>query len=236
MPPFAPAKLRTPCVQVAGIRTADELRMLLAHGVDYLGFPLRLPVHTPDLSETATAALIQSHRVHPQAVCITYETDPMAVARLCRFLGVQTVQLHGGFAPDALCALRRTVPELTILKSLILGQTPLENMLQALPAMEPWVDGFLTDTFDPGSGASGATGRTHDWAMSAAIVQATSRPVILAGGLSPANVATAIATVHPAGVDAHTGLENSQGDKDPERVQRFVREAKRALARLRGCN
>lgn len=233
MAPFGPAKLTTPCVQIAGIRTAAELRILVAHGVDYLGFPLRLPVHTPDLSESATADLIRAHRVQAQAVCITYETDPDGVAQLCRFLDVATVQLHGAFSPEALRTLRRTAPELTILKSLVLGREPLETIFQALPAMEPWVDGFLTDTFDPDSGASGATGRTHDWETSRAIVRATVRPVILAGGLTPANVAAAIATVRPAGVDAHTGVENSQGDKDPDRVQAFIQEAHQALGRLR---
>ena len=232
MAPSGPAKLTTPCVQIAGIRTAAELRMLVAHGVDYLGFPLRLPVPTPDLSENATAHLIRAHQVQAQAVCITYETDPDSVARLCRFLEVATVQLHGAFPPDALQALRRRAPELTILKSLVLGRDPLETIFQTLPAMEPWVDGFFTDTFDPASGASGATGRTHDWETSRAIVRATARPVILAGGLTPANVAAAIATVRPAGVDAHTGVENSRGDKDPDRVQSFIQEAHQAFRGL----
>jgi len=59
-----------------------------------------------------------------------------------------------------------------------------------------------------------------------AIVHASHHPVILAGGLTPDNVAMAIRTARPAGVDAHTGLEGPYGEKDPERVQQFVEEAR----------
>jgi len=97
--------------------------------------------------------------------------------------------------------------------------------------LSPLVDAFITDTFDPATGASGATGRTHDWNISRRLVEISRRPVLLAGGLAPDNVAEAIRRVRPAGVDSHTGVEDSAGRKDRDKVSRFVAEARRALER-----
>ncbi|MGH7810735.1 MAG: hypothetical protein ACREP5_10705 [Candidatus Binatia bacterium] len=64
-----------------------------------------------------------------------------------------------------------------------------EKTLEAMvSALSPFVDAFITDTFDPESGASGTTGKTHDWRVSRRLVELTNRPVILAGGLTPKNV------------------------------------------------
>ena len=86
-------------------------------------------------------------------------------------------------------------------------------------------DGFLTDTYVPGTGAAGAIGRTHDWALSRRLVELSPRPLILAGGLTPANVREAVAVVQPAGVDAHTGVEDASGRKDRAKLLAFVAEA-----------
>jgi phosphoribosylanthranilate isomerase len=88
------------------------------------------------------------------------------------------------------------------------------------------VDAFITDTFDPATGASGATGKTHDWQISRRLVEISPQPVILAGGLTPDNVREAILAVQPAGVDCHTGVEDASGRKDADKVRRFVAEAR----------
>ena len=100
--------------------------------------------------------------------------------------------------------------------------------------MSGYVDAFITDTFDPVTGASGATGKTHDWEISRRIVEHSRHPVILAGGLTPENVGDAIRLVRPAGVDVHTGVEDDQGRKDRRRVEAFVTRARDAFARGAG--
>jgi phosphoribosylanthranilate isomerase len=92
-----------------------------------------------------------------------------------------------------------------------------------------WVDAFLLDTFDPLTGASGATGKIHDWGISRRLVKISLRPVILAGGLTPLNVRQAVLTVRPAGVDVHTGVENHNGWKEQKLVKKFVSEAREAF-------
>ena len=92
--------------------------------------------------------------------------------------------------------------------------------------LSPYVDAFIPDTYDPETGASGTTGKTHDWTISRKFVELSTKPVILAGGLNADNVREAIVAVKPAGVDAHTGVEGANGRKDSEMIQRFVSEAR----------
>jgi phosphoribosylanthranilate isomerase len=125
------------------------------------------------------------------------------------------------------------MPELVVIKSLIVREGGLGGLLDEMRALESRVDAFITDTFDPETGASGATGMTHDWQVSRRLREATSKPLILAGGLTPQNVREAILAVEPHGVDAHTGLEGPGGRKDPWKVKAFVAQAKRGFAELR---
>ncbi len=80
-------------------------------------------------------------------------------------------------------------------------------------SLERHVDAIILDTYDPETGRGGATGKTHDWDLSRAIVEAVAAPVILAGGLTPANVAEAVRRVRPWGVDVHTGVEEPDGTR-----------------------
>jgi phosphoribosylanthranilate isomerase len=120
-----------------------------------------------------------------------------------------------------------------IIKSLVIGLHSMERLLDLVQRTAPYVDAYITDTFDPKTGACGATGKTHDWAVSRQLVRNSPRPVILAGGLTPENVRDAILAARPAGVDAHTGLEAASGRKSEEKVRRFVSEAQEAFRVLR---
>ena len=219
-------------IQVAGIRSLDEARMLLAAGVDVLGFPLRLDVHTQDMSEGETAEVVQALGTPEKCLVITYEEDPEEVARLCRLCGAGGVQLHGNISVGNVARLVVVAPDLTLVKSLVVGRSSQEELLKRMHAFAPHVHAFITDTFDPATGASGATGRTHDWSVDHSLVKASPRPVILAGGLTPGNVARAVTVVRPAGVDAHTGLEDPWGWKDPDMIRIFVSSARQAFAAL----
>ncbi len=210
-------------VQAAGIRDVGEARMLLDCGVDLLGFPLRLPVHAPDTSEATARDIIEE--LGP-AVCvlITYEEDPDRLVELCRFLNVDTVQIHADVSLDTVARIKALAP-LRIFKSYVVGRESM-SPAQFAQAYSPVCDAFITDTFDPSTGASGATGQVHDWSVSAELVRCSPRPVILAGGLTPANVREAILAVCPAAVDVHTGVEAPDGSKDPALVRAFVRAAR----------
>lgn len=221
-------------IQVAGVIDAPEAAMLCAAGVDWLGFPFHLPVHAEDLSRTEAAQVIAGLPPPGRALAITYLTEPASVVALCRELGVSAVQLHAPVAPGDLAALRQAWPGLRIIRSLIVGERGATPCIREIDATADWVDAYITDTYDPVTGATGATGKTHDWAVSRGLIAASPRPVILAGGLTADNVAQAIRVAAPAGVDVHTGVEGPDGRKDAALVRRFVAEARRAFAVGRG--
>ena len=211
-----------------------EADLLVRLGATHLGFPLRLPVHKEDLSETEAAAIIRTLPPSCPGVLITYLERADEILEFCRQLGARHVQLHGRLEPGEAERLRDHDPGLFVIKSLVVRPDNLAPLAADARALEPFVDAFITDTFDPCTGASGATGKTHDWAVSAELVKLSSRPVILAGGMRPGNVREAILRVRPSGVDAHTGVEGPDGRKDEDLVRRFIEEARRGFRDLAG--
>ena len=217
-------------IQIAGIIDATEAQMLIDAGVHYLGFPLRLDVHKEDLSEDAAAAIIRSLQPPNHGVLITYLDQAQEIVSLCQYLGASIVQLHGNVTTETLAQLKASAPDLQIIKSLIVHKNNLTELTALVEELAPYVDVFITDTFDPTTGASGATGKTHDWTISRKLVELSPKPVILAGGLNPTNVYEAIQIVQPAGVDVHTGVEDENGRKSRSMINAFVSEARRGFA------
>lgn len=212
-------------IQVAGIIDEAEAEMLIECGVRYLGFPLRLPVHQEDLTEEAASKIIRKLRPPHFGVLITYLDNAVEIVKFCRALCFHRVQLHGDVQVRELKKLKELDPELTVVKSLIIGYHSMEVLESMVNQMSDFVDGFITDTYDPISGAWGGTGKIHDWFISKKLVQLSDKPVILAGGLTLDNVRKAILEVRPAGVDVHTGVEDASGRKNKKKVEQFFAEA-----------
>ncbi|MEV6705970.1 phosphoribosylanthranilate isomerase [Micromonospora wenchangensis] len=221
-------------IQVAGVIDQDEADLICAEGADWLGFALRLPAKNEDLSEADAAAIVAAIQPRHRGVLITYLTEADEIRQFCAELGVTAVQLHGDVEPAQLEKLRRIDPDLYVLKSLVVKEDNIDELTKIVEESAEWVDMYITDSFNPATGAKGATGLTHDWSVSAELVRIAPRPLMLAGGLNPDNVAAAIAAVRPAAVDAHTGLEGPDRRKDRAKVRRFVTAARQAFADLAG--
>jgi phosphoribosylanthranilate isomerase len=100
---------------------------------------------------------------------------------------------------------------------------PGDSLSSALEGPEGF-EGLLLDAFS--ETAYGGTGKTVNWDLAAEIVAASRLPVILAGGLTPENVAEAIAKVKPYGVDVSSGVESAPGQKDRSKVRDFIQAAR----------
>ncbi len=142
------------------------------------------------------------------------------------------VQLHGEIESQQVETLKQLSPNLQIIKSLIIKEDNLKELEIQINRYSLLVDVFITDTFDPSTGRTGATGRTHNWNVSREIVKISPKPVILAGGLNPENVRDAINKVRPSGVDSHTGVEGAYGRKDAELVKKFISEAQKGFSEI----
>ncbi|MFE6848841.1 phosphoribosylanthranilate isomerase [Streptomyces sp. NPDC057686] len=218
-------------VQIAGVIDLDDVNTVVTAGADSVGIPLRLGFHEPDVTESEAARLAKAiPPAHP--VLITYCCDAEDIVGLCDLIGADTAQLHGEVTAAEVRRVRQIRPDLAIICSLIVYNSNPGLLLARAHELAPEVDAFLTDTFDPQTGACGATGKPHDWRVSASIARQVPRPIILAGGLRPETVAEAIRIVQPAGVDVHTGVEDSQGRKDLKKTTRFVMNAHRAFQSL----
>jgi phosphoribosylanthranilate isomerase len=220
-------------IQIAGVIDEEETRMLIECGVRFIGFPLKLSCDEEDLSENMTANIIRNL---PTAVCgvlITYLRDAADISALCKFVGTNIVQVHGEIDESELSKLRGISPNLLIIKSLIVQNDNMVELEGKMKIFSPYVDAFLTDTYDPLTVAYGATGKTHNWNISRNLVEISPKPLILAGGLKPNNVYSAIMGVRPSGVDVHTGVELKEGRKSPELVKAFISEAKKAFELIR---
>jgi phosphoribosylanthranilate isomerase len=212
-------------IQIAGVADRAEAMMLVEAGVHQIGFPLGLPVHKEDISAEDAAKIIRLLPPPASAVLITYLNRAEQILDLCNKIEAHKVQLHGGISLTEIVRLKSLAPELTVIKSLIVEDNNFTELKSSIAAFGPHCDAFMTDTYDPATGACGATGKTHDWEISRRLVDISPRPVMLAGGLNPENVHKAIAHVRPAAVDAHTGVERPDGRKDTALVRAFVREA-----------
>jgi phosphoribosylanthranilate isomerase len=212
-------------VKICGTRNLEEAQMIVASGADALGFLVGLLEVNPDqITAEQAAEIVAQLPSSVTPVLVTQQADPLVVADLCRRAGTTAVQLHGGFAPHQIPLLRRQLPSLTVIQ--VVHVTEPEARAAAQHAAE-FADVVLLDS--PRHGRAGGTGRTHDWSLSRKIARACPKPVILAGGLTPENVELAIRTVHPSGVDVHSGVEDGKGNKSKEKLLQFVARARQAL-------
>jgi len=217
-----------PRVQVAGVSSLREALYCKRVGVDSLGFTLRLPGGIHDgLTEKKAAYIISRLPEGILPLVITYEQRAQEACGLAGAVGAGAIQFHGGITPEEISLFRENCPSArTIGRVTVKGRDAIDKAAEFSP---PSWDCLILDSRDLGTGKTGATGKTHDWKISAQIVRIARVPVILAGGLTAENVAQAIHQVRPHGVDAHTGLEESDGTRSFPRIEAFARAALEAF-------
>ncbi|MES3516059.1 MAG: phosphoribosylanthranilate isomerase [Natronomonas sp.] len=205
-------------VKVCGITTGEDLDTVVEAGVDAIGLIADVGVDTPREIDTETAVdLARSTPPFVTTVLVTMPDDPEATVDLVDRVQPDVIQVHGNSTPGDLAYLSAQISA-DVIKAI--GPTE-------AAAYEAVADALLIDSVDE-SGAGG-TGETHDWEQTRSVVEALSTPVVLAGGLTPENVADAIAVVDPFAVDVASGVERDPGRKDPDAVAAFLEAAGRGL-------
>ena len=212
-------------VKICGLRRADDARVAVRAGADAVGVVLAESPRraTPDEAKAVAAAAREEaarlgRGVEVWGVFVNERAE--RVAELARSVPLDVAQLHG----DETAEFARGLAPLRAVKAVrVRGPESLPEIerLAASGAFEA----LLLDAFD--ESARGGTGKTFDWDVAAAA--ARGGRVVLAGGLTSANVAEAVRRVRPWMVDASSGVELSPAEKDAALVEAFVRQAKAAL-------
>ncbi len=202
-------------IKLCGMTSVEDARIAADLGIQAIGlvFHAASPRHlTPERArEIASAVPDGIHRVG-----IFVDESPERIAIVAGFCGLTHAQLHGTESP----AIARALP-IPVIKALRVRTV---DDLSRVDAFAETAVMILLDAFV--SGKAGGTGETFDWSLAAE--PAKKHRVILAGGLSPENVADAMRRVRPFGVDASSSLESAPGVKDPTRMRAFVDAVRKA--------
>jgi phosphoribosylanthranilate isomerase len=202
-------------VKICGITRLTDARHAVACGVDALGFvfwPESPRYITPERAVDVIATL----PAHVTAVGVFVNESVDGIRVIVERTGIGAVQLHGDETPDYALALGWPVwRAFTVERA--------EAMSSAWPPQTT----VLVDAADPVR--RGGTGVKVDWERAAGIARA--HRIVLAGGLTPENVVEAIETVRPYGVDVSSGVEDSPGVKNVDKIERFLTGARSAFGK-----
>jgi phosphoribosylanthranilate isomerase len=199
-------------VKICGITNLADAQVAVAAGADALGF--NFYEKSPRFVPTATAAEI-SRALPPFTLRVGVFVNPAEelVRGAMVECGLNVLQFHGDEPPE-FC----TQFGLMSMKAFRVRDA---GSLQELSKYR--TDAWLLDAY--ASDAFGGTGEKFNWDL-AIEVQKLGKPVFLAGGLTPENVAEAVQQVQPFGVDVSSGVESSPGRKDHDKVRSFIKAAK----------
>lgn len=195
-----PALTQRPCVKICCIKSVGEARTALAHGAVALGLVSHMPSGPGIIAESLIAEIAAAVPPPVATFLLTSLTDTDAIIAQHRRCRTTTIQLVDALTQGTHADLRRGLPGVQLVQVVhVTG----ESAVAEAAAAAPHVDYILLDSGNPGLAVKelGGTGRTHNWAVSRRIVETCGRPVFLAGGLRPDNLAAAHAQVGPYGFD-----------------------------------
>jgi len=201
-------------IKICGITNETDALHAVACGADALGFVFY--GGSPRCVEAETVrAIVAKLPATVTAVGLFVNEEAEVVNTVAAASGISLVQLHGDESPEYCRRIERPV-----MKALRVRDE------QSLAGWQDYpVEALLLDAWHPDK--FGGTGEAGDWQLAAQMARQTT--IILAGGLTPDNVAEAVKMVKPQGVDVSSGVECSPGRKDPEKVKAFITNARESF-------
>ena len=203
-------------VKICGITRVEDALLAVEAGADALGLVFYPPSpRNVSLEQAAEIAAAVSPFVVLTGLFV--DAHPQQVDKVLGQVPLNLLQFHGS----------ETAPYCRQFHRPYIKAVRMKPELDPLEAMAAYADarGILLDAYRPG--VPGGTGDTFDWQR---VPQNSERQIILAGGLTPDNVAQAIRSARPHAVDVSGGVESAPGHKDPEKVRAFIRAARSVAA------
>ena len=195
-------------VKICGITNLEDGLQAAQAGADALGFVFYGP-SPRNVEVDRAASIIAALPPFVTSVGLFVDAEPEFIEQVIKATGLDLLQFHGD-EPESQCA-QYGVPYIKALR--MRPDVDLARQCHTFASSR----GILLDAYVPGK--AGGTGQTFDWSQ---IPQQLDLPIVLAGGLDPSNVQTAIQTVRPWAVDVSGGVEQAKGKKDPALVSAFI--------------
>ena len=199
-------------VKICGTTSLKDAFLAVESGADAIGF-IFYKMSPRNISQKEAKEIILQLPPFIETVGVFVNETSDKINRIAEQCKLNSIQLHGEESP-ALC---RRVKRKVIKAFRVKDADSLKNIASYD------VSGFLLDSYNDGS--KGGTGQIFDWNLALRVKK--KGPVILAGGLNPYNVFTAIHRVKPYGVDVCSGVEKSPGIKDHEKIREFIKSVRR---------
>ena len=212
---------KTVRVKICCMGSVDEARLAIEHGTSAVGLVSEMPSGPGVISEDLIAKIAATIPPAVGSFLLTCRQDVPAIIDQQRRLKVNTIQICDRLESGSHRDLRAALPGVSLVQVIHVNGS--EAVDEAL-SVAPLVDALLLDSGNQALAIKelGGTGRTHDWSLSRQIREAVDVPVFLAGGLRDENVAQAISTVSPFGVDVCSGVR-TDGKLDEAKLARFFR-------------
>lgn len=219
-----------PRIKVCGVTRLEDLDVLADAGVDSVGFNLvsRSPRFVS--GQLLTALSRRAQELGLLRVAVVMDPSAKQLDEILSAAEFDIVQLHGSELPELLKSVASALP---VIKAISWSGRESEMKLAEAWSCEPKLVAYLVDAYAPEQG--GGTGKVARWDLLTPRPEALrTRPLILAGGITPANVADAVAATEPDGVDTASGVESAPGVKNSEKVVAFALGARNALGQDTG--
>jgi phosphoribosylanthranilate isomerase len=200
-------------IKICGITNLEDARLAADLGAHALGF-IFYPKSPRSVRPDAAREIIRNLPPLVMTVGVFVDEEAEVVRGIAETAGLDWVQLHGQESPEYCCELKHRV-----IKGFRIQDS---SSLTLLPQYQGTVQAMLLDTYK--AGTAGGTGETFDWELARQAGELG--PIILAGGLTPGNVAQAIHAAKPAAVDVASGVEAAPGKKDREKLREFLKAVK----------
>jgi phosphoribosylanthranilate isomerase len=207
-------------VKICGITRKEDVDAAAAAGADAVGFVVGVASSPRNLSLNDAERLIRQVPPFVKSVLVTV---PRSIDEFETYkkLNPNAIQIHGENL-HAAAPVRLRLPNTQLIGAVNVN---LADALAVVSRASKLFDAVLLDSF--ANGRYGGTGVVHDWELSKRVKQAIHpKPLILAGGLNPKNVAEAVRTVEPYAVDVSSGVEQQPGIKDHKKIIEFIKNAK----------
>lgn len=208
-------------IKICCIASVAEARLAISYGTDALGLVGRMPSGPGPIEDELIAAI--ARHIHPPlaSFLLTCEQSAEGIIAHAARTGTNTVQIVDELAEGTYQQIRDSLPYLKLVQ--VIHVTGEDSVREAIRHAEH-VDALLLDSGNPKAAVKtlGGTGKVHNWQLSREIVRSVGIPVFLAGGLNATNVAEAIRTVQPFGVDICSGVR-TDGALDEKKLSDFVK-------------